>query len=120
VNSIEAVTFRGDLNFTISNDMGNWSFDNVEVDAQKVLDMLRPLGNMRGSNFVSELSTGDLRQSIEIQLLNGETKLLEFYFVDENSSAYQVKSSERAKLFEFSKASLNRYDKRWDDLQSEA
>ena len=119
VNSLAAVSFSGEVEYNLANDNGVWTYEGEAVDTKKVTDMLRPLGNMRGSNFHEEALTVAPYQTITVTLHNGEQTVLAFHKVEPEGSAVVVSVTGKAKLFEFSKASLNRYDKSLEDLAIE-
>ncbi len=118
VNSISSVDFKGEIDYRLHLVDGVWFMDEDSVNTGKVEDLLRPLGNMRASNFADELSTDDPVQVIQVTMLDGSVLGLSFHLIDANSSAYRVRSTQKSKLFEFSKASLNRYKKTAADLQA--
>ena len=111
------VVFSGETNYTIQRDGAVWTYNGEQVDFEKVTDMLRPLENMKASNFAEKIEAENtFYQVINIELEDGSTLELTFYLKDENGALLLVQVSGNDKIFEYSKSGLNRYKKELADL----
>ncbi len=120
VDTITDVVFSGAINYQLHREGPVWTYNGEQVDLEKVTTMLKPLEHMKGNGF-SELNTEEspLYQSIQISLENGESIGVDFYKKDDKATSLLVSVSDRAKNFEYSKSSLNRFDKEIDELKAE-
>ncbi|NQV15543.1 DUF4340 domain-containing protein [bacterium] len=120
VNLINNVIFEGELNYILHREGPVWTYNGEQVDLDKVSNMLKPLANLKGTNFADNLTQENaLYQSLQIGLETGESYDLVFHLKDEKASTLLVVASNKGKIFEYSKSGLNRFKKELADLQSD-
>ncbi len=120
VEEITEVNLSGNLNYKLHRESYGWTYNGEPVDLEKVTTMLKPLGNLRGSNFAEEITAENpLYQSLNIILESGKEIDLSFHIKSEEAPTLLVKASDRAKILEYSKASLNRFNQELKDLQAD-
>ncbi len=117
VNQVDQVTFNGELNYVLDREGAVWSYNGEQVDFEKVVNMLRPLENLKASNFADEIgSDNSFYQGLSIGFQDGSKLELNFFVKDANGALLLVEASGKDKLFEYSKSGLNRYKKDLGDL----
>ncbi len=120
LEEIVGVRFSGMYDYSLKLNEGVWDYNGVGVDPKKVEDLLRPLGNMRASNFRQEwVAAADPALTISIDLYSGQNLELKFHEEGEEGSVMITTLAGNPMVFEFSKSSLNRYEKTLEDLQVE-
>lgn len=120
VSQIDKVDFSGEMAYNLKRSGAVWTYNGEQVDYEKVIDMLRPLENMKASNFTDEIGSDKLLyQQINIGFEDGSTLELAFYLKDENGALLLVKVSGNDKIFEYSKSGLNRYKQELSDLTAD-
>lgn len=119
-NQINSVEFQGEFNYTLRRNGPVWTFNDEQVDFEKVSNMLRPLENLTASNFTEEITEANpFYQSIRIGFENDDPINLEFYLKSETGALLLVSVSNLPKLFEYSKSGLNRFKKTGADLAAD-
>ncbi len=117
VNQISGVIFSGEVNYTLKREGVVWTYDGEMVDLEKVMNLLRPLGKIKGSGFAdTEIEPERFTQAINITLESGVSITLETYLQDDEGKMLLVKSNQKSKILTYSKSNLNRYDKHLSDL----
>ncbi len=117
VNQINHVDLKGEINYTLEREGPVWTYNGEQVDFEKVESMLSPLENLKGSNFAPEIGADHaFYQNIVLGFEDGSTLELTFHLKDANGALLLVKVSDNDKIFEYSKAGLNRYKKKLSDL----
>ncbi len=120
VNMINRVRMEGEYSYMLERQGPVWTFNGEQVDLEKVVNMLKPLENLKGSNFADEISVDKVfYQSIHLGFENGETLDMDFHLKAEASPLLLVKISGMEKIFEYSKSGLNRYKKSFEDLKAD-
>ena len=120
VDELKTVTFAGTYNYVLQREGPVWSMNGEQVDFEKVQNLLKPLENLRASNFIEAIGEDkELYQTIELELESGEMAELHFYLKDEKASVLLLDSSTRSKKFEYPKSGLSRYGKSLEDLQAD-
>ncbi len=117
INQLNQLTFNGELNYRLHREGPVWSYDGEQVDFEKVVNMIRPLENMKASNFADEiLAENTFYQSLSLGFEDGGSLELTFYLKDENGALLLVTASDNDKIFEYSKSGLNRFKKEIAEL----
>jgi len=117
VNQINHVKFSGELNYSLQREGPVWSYDGEQVDFEKVVNMLRPLENLKASNFADEIGADKaFYKALSVGFEDGSSLELSFYLKDVNGALLLVKLSGNDKIFEYSKSGLNRFKKEFKDL----
>jgi len=115
---VKRAKFAGTYNYELAREGVVWTYDGSQVDFEKVQNLLKPLANLKASNFSSaDLDESHpLYQSISLELESGEIVNLNFYLKDDKASTLLLQTSTKPKLFEYSKSGLNRFKTTVDDL----
>lgn len=117
VNRINQVRFEGNLNYTLRREGPVWYYNEAQVDLEKVNNLLKPLENLKASNFTTEIGADkEHYQTIDLGFEGGEQLQLNCFLKDANGALLLVKVSNKDKMFEYSKSGLNRYQKELSDL----
>lgn len=117
INSIKSLEMKGEMNYSLARTGSLWEFNGEPVDFDKVMTLLRPLASMKASNFTESINPENVfYQNMVIGLENNLILELSFYLKDEQGALLLVRVSDNDKLFEFSKSSLNRFNKALEDL----
>ena len=120
VNAINGLDLSGEFDYSLKREGPTWKFNGEEVDTEKVLDLLRPLGNLKASNFSDEItSENTFYQSMVISLQGGDQIEMQFYLKEPSGALALVNVSDNDKIFEYSKAGLNRFNKKPADLKAD-
>lgn len=120
VNQINAVSFLGEINYTLKRNGDAWTYNGELVDFDKTTTMLRPLENLKASNFADAIGTENtLYQEIELTFEDGSTTDLTCYLKEANGALLLIKVSGNDKIFEYSKSSLNHFNKQLSDLATD-
>ncbi|MBC8376330.1 MAG: DUF4340 domain-containing protein [FCB group bacterium] len=117
VNQVNQIKFSGELNYILHRQGPVWSYNEEPVDFEKVVNMLRPLENLKASTFADNIGIENaFYQAIAIGFEDGSTLELNFHLRDENGAVLLVKVSGNDKIFEYSKSGLNRFKKEFSEL----
>ena len=117
VSKINHIEFSGEFNYIMNREGSLWTFNGEQVDYDKVVNMLQPLENLQGSNFASGITLDNVfYQNIILSFEDGQKLELTFHQKDEKGALVLVQVSGNNKVFEYSKAGLNRYKKELSDL----
>ncbi|MBT3253872.1 MAG: DUF4340 domain-containing protein [Candidatus Marinimicrobia bacterium] len=117
VNHVNQITFSGELNYSLNREGPVWSYDEVQVDFEKVVNMLRPLENLKASNFADEIGVDNtFYQMLSVGFEDGSGLELTFHLKDANGALLLVQVSGNNKIFEYSKSGLNRFKKEIAEL----
>jgi len=117
VNQINQAEFQGEMNYALQREGPVWTYNGEPVDFEKVVNMLRPLENLKASNFGTEIgSNNPFYQNIVLGFEDGSSLELNFHLKDANGALLLVRVSGNDKIFEYSKSSLNRFKKAVGDL----
>ncbi|MEA3285847.1 MAG: DUF4340 domain-containing protein [Candidatus Marinimicrobia bacterium] len=117
VNQIIRVSFAGDLNYELKREGPVWTYNGELTDFEKVTNMLKPLQNLKASNFAEAITEQNIfYQSIQIVLESAEIIDLEFYVDAERETTLLVKVTGGSKTFEYTKSGLNRFRKEYSEL----
>lgn len=118
VEELTDVALSGEYNYVLHREGPVWTYNGEQVDFEKVENMLKPLENLKASNFVDEISDDkSLYQTMALVLESGEKVELKFYLKDDNASTLLLDASTKSKNFEYPKSTLNRYKKTFEDLK---
>ncbi|MCF7922491.1 MAG: DUF4340 domain-containing protein [Candidatus Marinimicrobia bacterium] len=117
VNQINRAEFKGEMNYALQREGPVWTYNGEQVDFEKVVNMLRPLENLKASNFGTEIGVNNpFYQNIVLGFEDGTSLELNFHLKDANGALLLVRVSGNDKVFEYSKSSLNRFKKAVGDL----
>ncbi|MBT3228775.1 MAG: DUF4340 domain-containing protein [Candidatus Marinimicrobia bacterium] len=117
VNQINHVQLKGEINYVLQREGPVWTYNGQQVDFEKVVNMLRPLENLKASNFASEIEVNNtFYQNMVLGFENGNQVKLTFHLKEANGALLLVKVSGNDKIFEYSKSGLNRYKKELANL----
>lgn len=120
VDQIDQFTMKGEFTYELKREGLNWTYNGEAVDFQKVVDMLKPIENLKASNFADEITPeNEFYQRMQLVLQDGQQIELTFYLKDADSALVLAKVSGNDKVFEYSKAILNRFNKEIDDLKAD-
>ncbi|NQT61442.1 MAG: DUF4340 domain-containing protein [Candidatus Marinimicrobia bacterium] len=117
INQVNHVKFSGELNYILHREGPVWSYNEEQVDFEKVVNMLRPLENIKASNFADDIGVDNaFYQAIGVGFEDGSSLEMTFHLKDASGALLLVKVSGNNKIFEYSKSGLNRFKKEFVDL----
>ncbi len=119
--NVSKAEFNGKFNYVLTNTPEGWKFNGQPADSAKVVRLLSEISHYRASNFSTDPfdSTRKPVEEILITLADDNTQEIAFYKLDNKQSVYQAVVKGKSKVFEFSKARVDRLNKTYKDFRPE-